>query len=311
MIGGRRCRSIRVYPRPRGGTAVGIPYQRAIRGLSPPTRGNLLQRRVRDGRRRSIPAHAGEPRWIRRSRADNRVYPRPRGGTTIFAFSRAQARGLSPPTRGNLAGRAHSGAPRRSIPAHAGEPPYQTLSPRSGAVYPRPRGGTYCKACGRRLQGGLSPPTRGNQIAAPVPALSSGSIPAHAGEPDHLEEIGNIHRVYPRPRGGTVADRSPAGAVRGLSPPTRGNRPYQRIRRVRRRSIPAHAGEPPSRSGARPSAAVYPRPRGGTDSRLASRRSKGGLSPPTRGNLAVTVVAASGGRSIPAHAGEPPTPCRF
>ena len=50
-----------VYPRPRGGTGSPKPYLVDKVGLSPPTRGNLRDVGVALGRRRSIPAHAGEP----------------------------------------------------------------------------------------------------------------------------------------------------------------------------------------------------------------------------------------------------------
>ena len=80
--------------------------------------------------------------------------------------------------------------------------------------------------------------------------------------------------------------------LKGLSPPTRGNR-YLGLSSLdgsRYRSIPAHAGEPlasnPSRTW--PLFKVYPRPRGGTYA----------ITTPSGMSLL---------RSIPAHAGEPPT----
>ena len=91
----------------------------------------------------------------------------------------------------------------------------------------------------------------------------------------------------------------------GLSPPTRGNREPREVSRENRRSIPAHAGEPFSPGVKDVKLAVYPRPRGGTA--VPSRRQalSSGLSPPTRGNPYSRWSGRRGGRSIPAHAGEP------
>ena len=177
----RRSRS--VYPRPRGGTvAMSKPLALDL-GLSPPTRGNRDEMRVRRTIQGSIPAHAGEPsdHWTKRvSRA---VYPRPRGGTLCERCRRGKTDGLSPPTRGN---------PKRfrclrcgdgSIPAHAGEPNRNSRRRRRGGVYPRPRGGTGV-VIGLALSArGLSPPTRGNRVYRPHRDSNVGSIPAHAGEP--------------------------------------------------------------------------------------------------------------------------------
>ena len=182
-----------------------------IRGLSPPTRGNQRRHKpLGESHRGSIPAHAGEPiglsganrahagglspptrgnpmRKRRRERLPNRVYPRPRGGTGATPLVCQFAVGLSPPTRGNPQRenqRPHAD-PRRSIPAHAGEPLSRGRSQRPRfSVYPRPRGGTaYCE----NAQGsgrGLSPPTRGNRNCARRPSICP-------------------RAVYPRPRGGT------------------------------------------------------------------------------------------------------------
>ena len=74
-------------------------------GLSPPTRGNLLQLVEDLLRLGSIPAHAGEPGLGGGKRQRLQVYPRPRGGTASAASSSRARSGLSPPTRGNQAGR--------------------------------------------------------------------------------------------------------------------------------------------------------------------------------------------------------------
>ena len=93
-----------------------------VQGLSPPTRGN------HDGRGDfwfalwSIPAHAGEPLRSGGEGMGGAVYPRPRGGTLSVTVIIAFSLGLSPPTRGNLYFSRRKMQPKRSIPAHAGEP---------------------------------------------------------------------------------------------------------------------------------------------------------------------------------------------
>ena len=111
------------------------------------------------------------------------VYPRPRGGTAAAPAAAKRFRGLSPPTRGNPCIEIASPYDRRSIPAHAGEPDGQAGANDSGAVYPRPRGGTPADQTAIRRQAGLSPPTRGNRGFVRAVRAADGSIPAHSGEP--------------------------------------------------------------------------------------------------------------------------------
>ena len=70
------------------------------------------------------------------------VYPRERGGTSPLWIFPISFQGLSPRTRGNLAGAGGRPPVRGSIPANAGEP--KRSPPATGAcgVYPRERGGT-------------------------------------------------------------------------------------------------------------------------------------------------------------------------
>ena len=259
----------------------------------------------------SIPAHAGEPpRPIPPARA-RRVYPRPRGGTSAFHDSTPVTVGLSPPTRGNRRREGFGRMLHGSIPAHAGEPRELGDMPRQLGVYPRPRGGTRRVRVRPRAVAGLSPPTRGNQRIVAMACVSARSIPAHAGEPRRC--VGHLHRarVYPRPRGGTGFALSPPNNLTGLSPPTRGNLLWQRLRADAGGSIPAHAGEPLGPGIPMPGGPVYPRPRGGTSESIPLFPCLRGLSPPTRGNPQVFSATTLYGGSIPAHAGEPKLPLGF
>ena len=151
---------------------------------------------------------------------------------------------------------------------------------------------------------GLSPPTRGNPLVHRNRSGSTGSIPAHAGEPVCVVISPPVMRVYPRPRGGTQSSLPRWHSTMGLSPPTRGNR--KRHFRAHRhiRSIPAHAGEPGMQWDWLRCRWVYPRPRGGTCPQEPIPASRFGLSPahagePPRCSPGIPSLP----RSIPAHAG--------
>ena len=172
-----------VYPRERGGTGVLRASQRLRQGLSPRTRGNRACKPPSRRRPRSIPANAGEPDGTALPPRTTWVYPRERGGTISRPASFANARGLSPRTRGNQ-GLGGSRCPcLRSIPANAGEPLMEDWSSGGGRVYPRERGGTAQPWPRHVSFAGLSPRTRGNPDRRRRDPGRGRSIPANAGEP--------------------------------------------------------------------------------------------------------------------------------
>jgi len=219
-----RIRSMRVYPRARGGTVVEERDDLRRRGLSPRTRGNPKLPSPRESNPWSIPAHAGEPTCWKHWKEQSGVYPRARGGTLNTPPLERQIGGLSPRTRGN---RRHAGSGNRgagSIPAHAGEPATSAISPSNTGVYPRARGGTLSGRFTPIPDQGLSPRTRGNQILCGARGTGVGSIPAHAGEPECGMRVSLKYWVYPRARGGTTLMPAVLLEMQGLSPRTRGNR---------------------------------------------------------------------------------------
>ncbi len=111
--------------------------------------------------------------------------------------------------------------------------------------------------------------------------------------------------VDPRPRGGAAQDASRLYAQVGRSPPTRGSRGHGHDARGCAGSIPAHAGEPPTRQRARRCTGVDPRPRGGASKWIWMISWLWGRSPPTRGSQADVPPDRVAPGSIPAHAGEP------
>ena len=172
-----------VYPRPCGGTTLSDLVTGQTSGLSPPVRGNLPAGIGSIRLPRSIPARAGEPTATQIAPRRSRVYPRPCGGTCCILAAEIWNLGLSPPVRGNPAGRPFIGIRHGSIPARAGEPSTGSSPATAGRVYPRPCGGTSERRNAKAVSGGLSPPVRGNRPLCRRQARVHGSIPARAGEP--------------------------------------------------------------------------------------------------------------------------------
>ena len=178
---------------------------------------------------------------------------------------------------------------------------------------------------GITLPSGLSPLTRGNLFLKPASMRGRGPIPAHAGEPRPKSSSARKWRAYPRSRGGTIAALRKAaicaglspltrgnpvcsaylGRQHGLSPLTRGNPNNIRLDPAKTGPIPAHAGEPVSRSIGGITRRAYPRSRGGTCVKACLMCWGWGLSPLTRGNRRGAAAQSVRAGPIPAHAGEP------
>ena len=187
-----------------GGTA-GVPAPAcSLGGLSPRVRGNPMRIVWRTTATGSIPACAGEPRTPSRGRAHRQVYPRVCGGTAARPAAPDDADGLSPRVRGNRSFRRRRTAYAGSIPACAGEPPARPGQRTPRRVYPRVCGGTSVSWQSAQISKGLSPRVRGNPGGASATWPAAGSIPACAGEPEHLKRGDAVPEVYPRVCGGTA-----------------------------------------------------------------------------------------------------------
>ncbi len=253
----------------------------------------------------SIPAHAGEPSPGSGLCRPVMVYPRACGGTFTTAVNSVPIEGLSPRMRGNPVESDADLATEGSIPAHAGEPPASPGDNPPSGVYPRACGGTTRTEEGERYSGVLSPRMRGNHYRRSDGRGFRGSIPAHAGEPNHSPRLPESPRVYPRACGGTSRCGLRAVRIRGLSPRMRGN-PYSHpYTPFLYGSIPAHAGEPQTSLLRKPARRVYPRACGGTEKYTFTIPRLKGLSPRMRGNQRHLHGRPGGVGSIPAHAGEP------
>ena len=135
--------------------------------------------------------------------------------------------------------------------------------------------------------------------------MSSGSIPASAGQPQCQSGESCQPRVYPRECGATVVCSGLLTGWRGLSPRVRGNPSTLGRGTSRHRSIPASAGQPVAENSAAGTNVVYPRECGATQVMFLLHSSKQGLSPRVRGNPAQDIDDGGDGGSIPASAGQP------
>ena len=166
-----------------GGTASGAHARQRKTGLSPRVRGNHDGRQHGEGRDRSIPACAGEPRPPTSLSRVGAVYPRVCGGTRLHVHKLRHKGGLSPRVRGNRPGGKLLGFQVWSIPACAGEPLDDLGGLAHQEVYPRVCGGTGAGRNSPHRGEGLSPRVRGNPAATVRVRERAGSIPACAGEP--------------------------------------------------------------------------------------------------------------------------------
>ena len=207
-------------------------------------RGNRWGLPTPQGRRRSIPACAGEPDGGQCPVGDVTVYPRVCGGTSLYGITRVAGRGLSPRVRGNHTEAVSDGLPDGSIPACAGEPFGGVSECIRWTVYPRVCGGTRRLRRWHRPDRGLSPRVRGNRPPVPKAPSPTRSIPACAGEPRIARHHLPGHQVYPRVCGGTATGRQSGPLHWGLSPRVRGNLTSAGGVGAHHRSIPACAGEP-------------------------------------------------------------------
>ncbi|APH52374.1 Hypothetical protein GbCGDNIH5_1630a [Granulibacter bethesdensis] len=259
----RFCRN-RVYLRARGGTITRADGVTQASGLSPRTRRNLFRFAFRKFPLGSISAHAEEPPKNAENHCPNKVYLRARGGTLRDQWLKNFDEGLSPRTRRNPVGSLRVSVYKRSISAHAEEPPTPSPGLKSDWVYLRARGGTKTMTLSEIFNQGLSPRTRRNPGANAPTAVCERSISAHAEEPSGGDVNLSSMTVYLRARGGTAVRATPVPAGEGLSPRTRRNLYAITAGHAVSRSISAHAEEPVSQKSRGQFCGVYLRARGGT-----------------------------------------------
>ena len=294
-----------VYPHACGETVTVTVTVTVMPGLSPRMRGNPGPAGPAMRRRRSIPTHAGKPRYVALRGATWRVYPHACGETACPASSAGIFRGLSPRMRGNPEACGAAAGQFGSIPTHAGKPAARVVFFTASRVYPHACGETspctpWCVSCA-----GLSPRMRGNRLQLVDCRHGRGSIPTHAGKPGKHERLGICRRVYPHACGETHIAPTYNILSMGLSPRMRGNHVLRRARDAAEGSIPTHAGKPSCGCTERSTARVYPHACGETMVPPSATSRMRGLSPRMRGNQVLDNEASCGEGSIPTHAGKP------
>ena len=233
-----------VYPRACGATRRFFVLPSSVYGLSPRMRGNHSRMQHYITKVGSIPAACGATGELRKiqhridglsracgaTRPEPRVkqfhtvYPRACGATPRPARIALSGCGLSPRMRGNPGRRRGNAASTGSIPAHAGQPALSIGHTWATTVYPRACGATVSRPMRATTERGLSPRMRGNPGRRRGNAASTGSIPAHAGQP-RCECCRPSRRwVYPRACGATYTEHRYRACGCGLSPRMRGNR---------------------------------------------------------------------------------------
>ena len=193
-------------------------------------------------RTRFIPASAGNTVDATSTRAATPVYPRWRGEHVLRCTCCTATFGLSPLARGTHFLIADILQFVRFIPAGAGNTPAVSGMKRKLSVYPRWRGEHLTCSCLIFIVHGLSPLARGTRTLRAHSALSDRFIPAGAGNTACVVSVPPKIAVYPRWRGEHIEQPANVIAEHGLSPLARGTQNQPRTRYVRRRFIPAGAG---------------------------------------------------------------------
>ena len=211
-----------VHPRMRGehgGWTLGIHQHD---GSSPHARGTPDKRVRVHGRRRFIPACAGNTLTRAGGRSGKTVHPRMRGEHVRRSGVRRRAGGSSPHARGTLPVARLAPKDTRFIPACAGNTPRRSGMARSTSVHPRMRGEHQRRLTARRSAPRFIPACAGNTNISPKASVPCSVHPRMRGE----------HGIYCS----DVADLS------GSSPHARGTRQSRRRQLHQSRFIPACAG---------------------------------------------------------------------
>ena len=236
-------RAPRAHPRSRGENKLQEALKANAAGSSPLTRGKPLLHRTTQARERLIPAHAGKTPSRSGHTAQAQAHPRSRGENVLEEIGGDVAKGSSPLTRGKPARRSSQSVRQWLIPAHAGKTGGRLRWSMTRGAHPRSRGENVPSVLIPSEAVGSSPLTRGKRGPYRTPVSWTGLIPAHAGKTQATPFRCRGTRAHPRSRGENRPILAPWIGVAGSSPLTRGKHSMSRIRRRRRRLIPAHAGK--------------------------------------------------------------------
>ena len=306
------CPANRLYQglSPRGrGTPPETVVNSCCQGLSPRGRGTHVGGNAVNVQHGSIPAWAGNPSARGLPGPPPPVYPRVGGEPARDIIRLQDKEGLSPRGRGTPQRTMSQSCQGRSIPAWAGNPPgNRNLFPKR-RVYPRvggePGPGTPC----RPRTTGLSPRGRGTHRDLHHLVHRLGSIPAWAGNPSPAGTGPGCWTVYPRVGGEPQVQQLHLPPAEVYPRVGGGTQVQALIDDIHVGSIPAWAGNPPSRRTSQLIQTVYPRVGGEPQLMVVIPDPDIGLSPRGRGTLWQCWVGDVYEGSIPAWAGNPIHSC--
>ena len=170
------------HPRSRGEHITVFFVVAFVGGSSPLARGtSRLQRTIR-GRRRLIPARAGNIRSARGAAEIRAAHPRSRGEHLLVRPDSVAASGSSPLARGTLDRHHRRTAAPRLIPARAGNITCLRYIRAGFSAHPRSRGEHYPLPCTLTPNPGSSPLARGTSTPMGKLILSILAHPRSRGE---------------------------------------------------------------------------------------------------------------------------------
>ena len=233
-----------------------------------------------------------------------RRIPRSRSPDRAFNFTGMRT-GPSPRVRGSRGSVANDYSVIGSIPACAGKPRSRPRCRSRPGVHPRVCGEAPPYRSRPPADRGPSPRVRGSPRNPAAPCPRPRSIPACAGKPRQRRRSVLLVWVHPRVCGEAVASQTFGAGVAGPSPRVRGSHLQLLVPGLRRGSIPACAGKPPTSRPSCRSSRVHPRVCGEASAANRSAARPWGPSPRVRGSPLRPALCMSCQGSIPACAGKP------
>ena len=293
-------------------------------GSSPRVRGTQYRGRDGGGRRRFIPACAGNSGSTARLCIPPPVHPRVCGELSPQRVNPRREFGSSPRVRGThqvsgISTTILSVHPRvcgelvettqtpvavpRFIPACAGNSTRSTCSATLSTVHPRVCGELLMRLADIPCVSGSSPRVRGTRSNGLPRAALVRFIPACAGNSRPPPRFPRRRSVHPRVCGELRRAWRGTRVQIGSSPRVRGTLEEPHALGVERRFIPACAGNSRPRGRTARSSAVHPRVCGELSFRAASANASSGSSPRVRGTRSESPRPSWSRRFIPACAG--------
>ena len=248
-----------VHPRVCGEQLGRLPFLFAHAGSSPRVRGTDTGSRRTTGRRRFIPACAGNRPYHAHTHAHTSVHPRVCGEQELLMIRLDVETGSSPRVRGTAGRRDPRPSIVRFIPACAGNSFSAVDHAEDPAVHPRVCGEQRRGRIWYTMQPGSSPRVRGTVTNSTTLAIAARFIPACAGNRFSPQKATLHATVHPRVCGEQSRLMPLTLCVRGSSPRVRGTAQPRQRQNHAARFIPACAGN--SASSWRPIGliAVHPR----------------------------------------------------